>query len=118
MTVVARWEWRAFGASFGTAERCFESLSPERVEESDEVYLLSLASDASVKVRGGLMDVKHRLSTNDDGLEQWMPVMKASFPLAAADVRFVLETLGAAVPSPERPADTIDDVTRAREDLL
>jgi exopolyphosphatase/guanosine-5'-triphosphate,3'-diphosphate pyrophosphatase len=118
MTVIPRWEWRAFSASFGTAESRFESLSPERVEKSDEVYVLSLASDASVKLRGGLMDVKHRLSTNDDGLEQWIPAMKASFPLSPADARFVLETLGAADPSLDRPADTIDDLTRGREDLL
>ncbi|WP_051323848.1 Ppx/GppA phosphatase family protein [Candidatus Solirubrobacter pratensis] len=118
MTIIPRWEWRAFGDSFGPAERRFESLSPERVEESDEVYLLSLESDASVKVRAGLMDVKHRLDTNDDGLEQWRPVLKASFPLAAADAGFVLETLRAAAPRPDRPAGTLDDLTRGREDVL
>ena len=31
------------------------ALTPARVEESDETYLLSVHSDASVKVRGGLM---------------------------------------------------------------
>src|SRR3954462_15876582 len=108
-TIIPRWEWRAFGPSFDSAESRFDSLSPQRVDESDEVYLLSLHSDASVKVRGGLVDVKHRLSTMDDGLEQWLPVMKAPFPLAPTDVGFVLETLGAAVPSLDRPADTIDD---------
>jgi exopolyphosphatase / guanosine-5'-triphosphate,3'-diphosphate pyrophosphatase len=118
MTIVPRWEWRTFGAGFGPAESRFESLSPERVEESDEVYLLSLESDASVKVRGGLMDVKHRLHTNDDGLEQWVPVMKAPFPLAAADVRFVLETLRVPDPSLDRPADAVDELARAHEDLL
>ena len=53
-----RWEWRAFGESFGDAEDRLGAHPVERVDESDEVYLLSCASDASVKVRAGLMDVK------------------------------------------------------------
>ena len=32
------------------------------------------------------MDVKHLEKVDDDGLEQWQPVMKAAFPLPAADV--------------------------------
>ena len=98
MTVAARWEWRSFGADFGSAESRFSSLSPERVEDSDEVYLLAVDSDASVKVRGGLMDVKHLLRENEDGLEQWTPVLKAQFPLTAANVRFLLATLRVAGP--------------------
>ena len=43
-------------------------------------------SEASVKVRDGLMDVKRLEHVDDDGLEQWRPVMKAAFPLAQADV--------------------------------
>jgi exopolyphosphatase / guanosine-5'-triphosphate,3'-diphosphate pyrophosphatase len=46
-----------------------------------------------VKVRGGLMDVKV-LERTEDGLEQWRPVLKAGFPLAAADTRTVLAALG------------------------
>ena len=69
-----RWEWRTFGDRFGEADSRFASLAPDRVQESDEVYLLSRASDASVKVRDGLMDVKRLERTNDDGLEQWKPV--------------------------------------------
>ena len=56
--IVPRWEWRTFGEGFGAAEGRLAALTPERVEESDELYLLSLRSDASVKVRDGLMDVK------------------------------------------------------------
>ena len=58
MTIVPRWEWRTFGDGFGEAEGRLASLSPERAQESDELYLLSRTSDASVKVRDGLMDVK------------------------------------------------------------
>jgi len=80
------------------------------VGESDEVYLLSLESDASVKVRDGLMDVKHLERVNDDGLEQWKPVMKAAFPLSAADVGAVMDSLATAVPPLPRDAYTLDQL--------
>jgi exopolyphosphatase/guanosine-5'-triphosphate,3'-diphosphate pyrophosphatase len=47
MTIVPRWEWRTFGDRFGSAEEHFAALSPERVQESDEVYVLSTQGDAS-----------------------------------------------------------------------
>ena len=47
--------------------------SPSASQESDEIYLLSEESDASVKVRDGLMDVKQLEAVDDDGLEQWRP---------------------------------------------
>jgi exopolyphosphatase/guanosine-5'-triphosphate,3'-diphosphate pyrophosphatase len=81
----------------------------ERVEESDEVYLLSLESDASVKVRAGLMDVKH-LDRVEEGLEQWRPVLKAPFPLSASDLGSVLEELGVAAPVFARAAYTLDEL--------
>ena len=52
--IVPRWEWRTFGEDFGAAEEAFAALDPERVEESDELYLLAEESDASVKVRDAL----------------------------------------------------------------
>src|SRR3954447_14116597 len=108
MTIVARWEWRIFGETFGAAEEHLAALTPERVEETDELYLVSLRSDASVKVRGGLMDVKHLVRVDDDGLEQWVPVMKAAFPLSAAHVGSVLETLGVSGPAPDRAAYALE----------
>ena len=81
MTIVPRWEWRTFGERLGAAESRLGSLPAERIQESDDLYLLSRESDASVKVRDGLMDVKRLQSVDDDGLEQWLPVLKASFPL-------------------------------------
>jgi exopolyphosphatase/guanosine-5'-triphosphate,3'-diphosphate pyrophosphatase len=79
--VVPRWEWRTFGERFGAAEDTFAALSPERVQETDELYLLSEGGGDTVKVRADLMDVKHLERVNDDGLEQWIPVKKAGFPL-------------------------------------
>jgi exopolyphosphatase / guanosine-5'-triphosphate,3'-diphosphate pyrophosphatase len=92
--IVPRWEWRTFGEGFGAAEEMLSQAGPGRVQESDETYLLSEESDASVKVRDGLMDVKRLEAVDGNGLEQWRPVLKASFPLPVADVATVLEALG------------------------
>jgi exopolyphosphatase/guanosine-5'-triphosphate,3'-diphosphate pyrophosphatase len=120
--IVPRWEWRTFGESFGVADTGFAALTPERVQESDETYLLSLESDASVKVRDGLMDVKRLEHVNDDGLEQWRPVMKASFPLSAEDVRSVLSALEVEGPALERDAyalhELLADVVGPHDSLL
>ena len=83
--------------------------TPERVQDSDELYVLALDSDASVKVRDGLLDVKHLQRVDDDGLEQWMPVAEGAFPLRADEIRAVLdEALHAPVQVLERAAYTLD----------
>lgn len=121
MTITPRWEWRTFGDSFGAAEERFAALTPARVEESDETYLLSVHSDASVKVRGGLMDVKHLEAVDDDGLEQWLPIVKAEFPLPVADVMIVLDELGMQRGQLDRQEYTLDEllaeVVRPRPEL-
>jgi exopolyphosphatase/guanosine-5'-triphosphate,3'-diphosphate pyrophosphatase len=120
-SIVPRWEWRTFGDDFGAADARFASMAPERVQESDETYLLSSRSDASIKVRDGLMDVKRLEAVDENGLEQWKPVMKAEFPLPASGVQDVLAALGVAAPALERPAYTLEeliaDVISASPDL-
>jgi exopolyphosphatase/guanosine-5'-triphosphate,3'-diphosphate pyrophosphatase len=105
--IIPRWEWRSFGRTFGEAEARLAALTPEGVQESDEVYLLSGAGD-NVKVRADLMDVKVLREVNTDGLEQWTPVMKAGFPLPAAEVAKVFESLQLPVPTLSRASYTFD----------
>lgn len=62
---------------------------------------MSLQSDASVKIRDGLLDVKRLEAVDHDGLEQWRPVLKAIFPLSAEDFSTALIALDA----PEQPVD-------------
>jgi exopolyphosphatase / guanosine-5'-triphosphate,3'-diphosphate pyrophosphatase len=106
-TIVPRWEWRAFGRSFGSAEDALVPISPERTEEGDETYLVSGVS-ANVKVRDDLMDVKVLREVNADGLERWEPVMKQGFPLAAKDVSDVLQALDVPAAKPTRATYTLD----------
>jgi exopolyphosphatase/guanosine-5'-triphosphate,3'-diphosphate pyrophosphatase len=90
--IVPRWEWRWFGRRFGPAESRLATLTPGAVQESRETYLLSGTGD-NVKVRDALMDIKVLRETRPDGLEQWTPVMKAGFPLPAAEVAKVFAAL-------------------------
>ncbi len=106
-TIIPRWEWRAFGPRFGAAEAHFAALTPSGVRESDEIYLLSGAGD-NVKVRADLMEIKVLEEVDGDGLEQWKPVMKAGFPLPAADVAKVFEALRLSPPPLARVAYTLD----------
>jgi exopolyphosphatase / guanosine-5'-triphosphate,3'-diphosphate pyrophosphatase len=119
--IVPRWEWRTFGDSFGPADASFAALTPERVQESDEIYLLSTAEGDTVKIRDELMDVKHLEHVDADGLEEWLPVMKAGFPLPAADLSAVLASLRVAAPPREREEYTLDqlldEVVRPNADL-
>jgi exopolyphosphatase/guanosine-5'-triphosphate,3'-diphosphate pyrophosphatase len=96
-TIAPRWEWRKFAMSFGRAETLLAGLEPDNVQESDEWYLLT-ETGSNVKIRNALLDVKVLRKVDAAGLEQWLPVMKAGFPLPAATVAEVFEAL--AVPPP------------------
>jgi len=108
-TIIPRWEWRSFGTDFGAADNKFAALATEKVQESDEIYLLSPVTDANVKIRAELMDLKTLEQVSQSGLEQWRPVMKGTFPLPIADVSTVCAALG--VPPPTgRDAFTLDQL--------
>ena len=91
--IIPRWEWRTF-ADLDDAEAQLLRLKPERVQDSDEVYLLSTFRDTSVKLRDEVVDVKQLQRRDAGDLELWMPVMKAAFPLSANDVETLLVALG------------------------
>ena len=82
--IVPRWEWRAFGPRFPEMDARIGAASPE-ARTSIDTYVLSRASDANVKFRHGLLDVKLR-DRAEGGLELWRPVLKAAFPVAAGTV--------------------------------
>ena len=105
-TIVPRWEWRRFG----DVEARLEETGPERVQESDELYLLSPVSDASVKVRDGLMDVKRLQRVDEHGLEQWLPVLKAPFPLTPDGVSVVARALEMPAPETANASYTLDEL--------
>ena len=78
----ARYEFRAFARDFGLVEdRLRELAEPSRIVESHELYIVTSRSDASnIKIRGGRLDIKQCLG-EQQGLEQWKPVLKQELPL-------------------------------------
>ena len=118
--IVGRWEWRGFGAGNEAAERRLEELTPNGIEESDETYLLSVRSDASVKIRDGLLDVKRLVQVSDEGLQQWIPIAKDPFPEDAAKLATALEELGVDIPLAREAytlAEVMDEVVAPCPDL-
>ncbi len=83
-----RFEFRTFGQNFDEQHYRMSRLSvpvPEKVWErySQEIYILSRTNDINnTKIRDGKMDIKTYVQTVD-GLEQWNPLMKGEFPIAA-----------------------------------
>ena len=120
--IVPRWEWRTFGGSFGAADVRLAALPPTRLDDSEELYILSSRVEGSIKVRGGQLDVKRLEEVNDDGLQQWRPVANAEFPIAATDVAALLAALEVSVRSLDREAyaldQLIDEVVAPHDDLL
>jgi exopolyphosphatase / guanosine-5'-triphosphate,3'-diphosphate pyrophosphatase len=113
--IVPRWEWRTFGDAEDAAARLAATVT-EGVHESDEVYLVSRDGGDTVKVRDGLMDVKHLEEVDDQGLQRWRPVMKAPSPVSAADLGAVLGALGVEAPPLAREAYRIDELIRRAVD--
>ena len=101
--IIPRWEWRNFGSHFGNAEVCLKARGADRLQHSDEIYLLSSISDANVKIRDELMDIKRLEQTDPHGFELWRPLLKEAFPLPAATIGAVfaaLQVLPPTIPAP------------------
>lgn len=87
-----RFEFRSFGRSFDAQAKRMSRLSvpvPEKVWErhSSETYIVSRTNDVNnTKIRNGKMDIKTFVQAVD-GLEQWNPLMKGEFPIAAQTLR-------------------------------
>jgi exopolyphosphatase / guanosine-5'-triphosphate,3'-diphosphate pyrophosphatase len=109
--ITPRWEWRAFGRRFGEAEAQLAALTPEGMQECDEMYLLT-GTAGNVKVRNALLDIKVMKQVNAQDLQLWMPVMKAGFPLPATQVAQVFQALQLPVPSLSRASYELGEFIR------
>ena len=110
-TIVPRWEWRTFGPVSGTADEVLSvpDAEPDLVADSDEVYLVSPQTEAAVKIRAGLMDVKVLEHVDEAGLEQWRPALKEAFPLPPGEAVKVCAALGVSAPPPDADALSSDE---------
>jgi hypothetical protein len=110
-----RFEFRTFGQNFENAAKRMARLSvpvPEKVWErnSEEIYIMSRTNDINnTKVRDGKMDIKTYVQTVD-GLEQWNPLMKGEFPIAAEVlVKEVFPAFMVEMPSLSKDVYTYDE---------
>lgn len=113
--IVPRWEWRTFGRQFDLASLLVAYRHVRQVV-STEWYLVSPQSRDNAKIRDDKMDIKRLQNTLSNGLEQWMPLMKAEFPLSRKQVGAVYEVLALPAPPLAQPAydmSALLDVVRA-----
>lgn len=118
--VVPRWEWRTFG-EFEDGPGPLAQLRTAPTADSDEMYILSMYGDASVKVRFGLLDFKVLQRVNGTGLQLWVPTMKAGFPLDQHAVAAAFAALGvpwpATTPSHHDLQGFMEELVGSRHDL-
>lgn len=106
--IIPRWEWRTFTNDLGKAEENIRKHPEGKTRESDEVYILSEVSMDNTKVRDGLMDIKTLQQVNEDRLEQWLPIMKGTFPLPVSEIEKVFKCFKVALPKFERDSYTFE----------
>ena len=105
--IIPRWEWRTFTKNgFGESEDLIRGRSEAQVRQSTEYYILSRQSMNNTKVRDDLMDIKTLKAVNADKLEQWNPILKASFPIAADTLPGIFAALGVPQPALKKDAYT------------
>jgi hypothetical protein len=120
--IIARWEWRTFGAAFGEAEARINTFPKDKVRTSSEVYILSRMSMDNTKIRDMLMDIKTLRQVNEDKLEQWYPVMKAGFPLTGEILNEVFRAWKVVPPVYRRDTYSydqfLDELVKPHPDLM
>ncbi len=100
--IIPRWEWRTFATTL-EPQIDLATYPLIRQLESSEIYLATATSEGNPKIRDEKIDIKTLQLLNDDGLEQWKPVLKASFPLSEDQLAEVYRALNLAPPSGAGP---------------
>jgi exopolyphosphatase/guanosine-5'-triphosphate,3'-diphosphate pyrophosphatase len=119
--IIARWEYRIFADDLGVVDTNIKAHECTRVLASAEDYIVCRANGNNVKIRDGLLDIKQLENTNDDTLEQWMPVLKVGFPCPADEAAKIFTAFGLDRPDMKREEYTYDqfiaEVVGGTEDL-
>jgi exopolyphosphatase/guanosine-5'-triphosphate,3'-diphosphate pyrophosphatase len=111
--ITPRWEWRTFGDSFGIADERFDALEASPVHVSEEIYYLAPGGDI-VKLRDGLLDIKTLQAVHPEGgLEQWIPILKAEFPLSPDAIAAARASLRQPPPDPPAAAGSVEELSAA-----
>ena len=108
--VKPRYEFRVWSGTLRAVHEKLMQRGSAKKTESEETYLITKATDqCNAKIRAALMDIKVLVAV-DRGLEQWKPVLKAGFPLAASVITDELfPALKVAAPSLAKPTYQLDE---------
>lgn len=90
-SVIPRYEFRVFGNHLEEIERnIYDFSSLEQTREMHSIYLLAAGNpNHNIKIREGVMDIK-TLEQEQDGLEQWNPILVGEFPLKSEVIKSVV----------------------------
>ena len=58
----------------------FDRLQPSNHKQNTDIYIVSPDTDANLKIRNNMLDVKTLLEKSPGGAERWSPVFRCSFP--------------------------------------
>ena len=108
MDGIHRWEWRTFAKSPAYSELLWVPRTGDSVV-TRERYILSAASPNSVKIHDECLDIKMLVQVDGSGLEQWRPVMNASFPVKEAALDSAWLAWGLPAPIVTRRQCTLDE---------
>lgn len=105
---IPRWEWRTFAKQIDLKIN-LDDYEKARHMESSEVYILSTVVNENQKIRDDKMDIKSLQQVNEDGLEQWKPIMKVAFPLPIDQVTKVYRVFRLSVPKLDKSSYTFGE---------
>ncbi|MDD3807573.1 MAG: hypothetical protein PHE86_06020 [Candidatus Marinimicrobia bacterium] len=94
-----RWEWRIFAKDLSSITKSLTDFPSITFQKSHEIYLISEQCTKNIKIRHNMLDIKKLLAVNKCGFEQWIPSLKAPFPLQED----VLASLFQALSIPHQP---------------
>ena len=112
--IIPNWEWRTFAKNVAL-NIDLNDYEKTRHIESKQVYLLSAVIDENPEVSDNKMDVKSLQQVNEDGLEQWKPILKVDFPLPKEQLVEVYRVFRVAPPPMDKDIYSLNDFMKLVE---
>lgn len=85
-TTEARWEWRVFSdRPFARFAAFLRRLKAANHKTDCDTYIISKNTNANIKIREGMLDIKLITGVSELRAERWRPAFRAHFPPALSD---------------------------------
>lgn len=77
----SRWEWRIFSEKpLNRLAPLFKKLHRANAKKNRDLYVVSRLTDANLKIREGMLEIKIMLEASPCGAERWRPAFRCPFP--------------------------------------